>query len=310
MIHTILGAGGPVANALTDELIKNNKTVRLVSRRTVNIQNKNVSWQKADLLDLDQVRQVANGSDVIYLCAGLVYDIEVWRQQWPVIMRNVIQVTKANNARLIFFDNIYMYGLVNGPIKEDTPYQPNSKKGEIRAGIANMLMDEVKAGNINATIARAPDFYGTTNGNAFLDMMVLAKYAKKQSAQWLGDPNKLHNFIYIPDAGRAMYLLGQSAESDNQIWHLPTAPAITGHRFLEIAARTYGVKPKFMRVGKLILKLMGLFVKVIAGTVEMYYQYDHDYNFNSDKFERAFNFKPTSYEEGIREVARTIYKPE
>ncbi|PAW95251.1 hypothetical protein CKK33_17790 [Mucilaginibacter sp. MD40] len=309
MIHTILGAGGPVANALTDELIKNNKTVRLVSRCPVNIQNKNVSWQKADLLDLEQVRQAANGSDVIYLCAGLVYDIDIWRQQWPVIMRNVIEVTKANNARLIFFDNIYMYGLVNGPITEETPYQPVSKKGEIRAGVANMLMDEVKAGNINATIARAPDFYGTSSTNAFFDMMVMAKYAKKQSAQWLGDPNKLHNFIYIPDAGRAMYLLGQSPESDNQVWHLPTAPAITGHRFLEIAARTYGVKPKFMRVGKLMLKLMGLFVKVIAGTVEMYYQYDHDYNFNSDKFERAFNFKPTSYEEGIREVARTIYKP-
>ncbi|OJW13934.1 MAG: hypothetical protein BGO48_03450 [Mucilaginibacter sp. 44-25] len=309
-MHTILGAGGPVANALTDELIKNNKTVRLVSRRPVDIKNENVSWQKADLLDLEQVRQAAMGSGVIYLCAGLVYDIDIWRQQWPVIMRNVIEVTKANNARLIFFDNIYMYGLVNGPITEETPYKPNSKKGEIRAGVANMLMDEVKAGNIKATIARAPDFYGTSSTNAFFDMMVMAKYAKKQSAQWLGDPNKLHNFIYIPDAGRAMYLLGQSPESDNQVWHLPTAPAITGHRFLEIAARTYGVKPKFMRVGKLMLKLMGLFVKVIAGTVEMYYQYDHDYNFNSDKFERAFNFKPTSYEEGIREVARTIYKPE
>ncbi|QXV67154.1 NAD-dependent epimerase/dehydratase family protein [Mucilaginibacter achroorhodeus] len=310
MIHTILGAGGPVANALTDELIKNKKKVRLVSRRPVDVKAENVSWQKADLLELEQLRQATKGSDVIYLCAGLVYDADIWRQQWPVIIRNVIKVTQEYNARMIFFDNIYMYGLVNGPITEETPYKPVSKKGEVRAEIAAMVMNEVKAGKLNATIARAPDFYGTTSTNAFLDLMVLAKYAKKQSAQWMGDPSKLHNFIYIPDAGRAMYLLGQSPESDNQIWHLPTAPVMTGHQFLQLAATIYGVKPKFMRINKFMLWALGLFNKLIAGTVEMYYQTDHDYNFNSDKFERAFNFKPTSYEDGIREVARTIYKPE
>jgi nucleoside-diphosphate-sugar epimerase len=64
-----------------------------------------------------------------------------------------------------------------------------------------------------------------------------------------------------------------------------------------------------MRVRKFMLWILGLFNKLIAGTVEMYYQTDHDYIFNSDKFEKAFNFKPTSYEEGIKEVARTIYKP-
>jgi nucleoside-diphosphate-sugar epimerase len=309
-MHTILGAGGPVANALTTELVKNNIPVRLVSRRPVDIEGNSVTWRKADLLNYNEVQEAVKGSTVIYLCAGLVYDVKIWQEQWPVIIRNVINVTKENNSRLIFFDNVYMYGLVDGPIKEDTPYHPSSEKGKVRAAIANTIMDEVKAGTLNATIARAPDFYGTTNTNAFLDMMVLAKYAKKETAQWMGDPNKLHNFIYIPDAGRAMYLLGQHPESNNQIWHLPTAPVMTGHQFLELAARIYGVKPKFMRVRKFMLWILGLFNKLIAGTVEMYYQCDHDYIFNSDKFEKAFSFKPTSYEDGIKEVAEMIYKPQ
>jgi nucleoside-diphosphate-sugar epimerase len=308
-MHTILGAGGPVANALTIELVKNNVPVRLVSRRPVDIEGDNITWRKADLLDYKQVQEAAEGATVIYLCAGLVYDVKIWQEQWPVIIRNVINVTKENNARLIFFDNIYMYGLVNGPMTEDTPYNPSSEKGKVRAAIANTIMDEVKAGTLNATIARAPDFYGTSSKNSFFDMMVLDKYAQKQTAQWMGDPNKLHNFIYIPDCGRAMYLLGQHPESANQIWHMPTSPVITGHQFLELAARIYGVKPNFMRVRKFMLWILGLFNKLIAGTVEMYYQTDHDYIFNSDKFEKAFNFKPTSYEEGIKEVARTIYKP-
>jgi nucleoside-diphosphate-sugar epimerase len=307
-MHTILGAGGTVANALSRELINNNETIRLISRRPVKITGDNVTWKKADLLNYNEVLEAARDSKVIYLCAGLVYDKDIWREQWPVIIQNVINVVKETKARLIFFDNVYMYGLVNGPMTEQTPYKPSSVKGEIRAGIANKIMDEVKAGNIHAIIARAPDFYGTDSQNSFFDMMVLDKYAKKQTAQWIGNPKVKHNFIYIPDAGKAMYLLGQSPESDNQIWHLPTAPVKTGKEFIELAASIYGVKPKFMAINKVMLWLVGLFQKVVAGTVEMYYQYNHDYNFNSDKFEKAFNFKPTSYEDGIRQMSETNYK--
>lgn len=307
-MHTILGAGGPVANALTTELLNHNETVRLVSRRPSKFSGDKLTWQKADLLNYAELSAAAKGSTVIYLCAGLVYDKEIWKQQWTVIMQNVVAVAKENNARLIFFDNVYMYGLVDGPMKEDTPYKPSSVKGQIRAGIADMLMNEVKAGTLRASIARGADFYGTDSGNAFLDMMVLGKYAKKQSAQWMGNPKCLHSFSYIPDMGKAMYLLGQNPDSDNQIWHMPTAPPLTGQQIIELAAATYGVKPKYMRINKLMLFLLGLFNKLIMGTVEMYYQTNHNYVFDSSKFEKAFNFKPASYQDGIKQLSETLYK--
>ena len=307
-MHTILGAGGPVANALTKELLNHNETIRLVSRKPINPTGKNISWQKADLLNYNEVLEATKGSTVIYLCAGIVYDAEIWKQQWPIIMQNVINATKAANARLIFFDNVYMYGLVNGPMLEDTPYKPISKKGKVRAKIADQLMAEVKAGNIQASILRAPDFYGTDSKNSSFDMMLLDKYAKKETAQWVGDPKKKHNYVYIPDCGKAMYLLGQNPLSDNQIWHAPTAAPLVGTEFINMAANIYLVKPKYMSINKFMLWVFGLFNKVVAGVVEMYYQYDHDYNFNSDKFEKAFNFKPTSYEEGIRHMSKTLYK--
>jgi nucleoside-diphosphate-sugar epimerase len=308
MTHTILGAGGPVANALTRQLTNTNETIRLVSRKPAKITGENITWQKADLLNYNEVLAAAKGADVIYLVAGLVYDAAVWKVQWPVIMRNVINVTKATGARLIFFDNVYMYGLVDGPMTEDTPYHPNSKKGQIRANIANMLMDEVKAGNIRATIARAPDFYGTDSLNSFVDMMVISNYAKNKTAQWIGNPNKKHNFILIEDAGKALYLLGQNPDSDNQVWHLPTAPAITGKQFIEIAAQVYKVKPKYMSIKRAMLWIFGLFNKLVMSGVEMYYQYNHDYIFDSSKFEKAFNFKPSSYEDGIKELSETLYQ--
>jgi len=307
-MHTILGAGGPTANALVRELSLNKEMIRLVSRRPVKISSENTTWKKADLLQYNEILEATKGSSVIYLCAGLIYDKEVWKQQWPVIIQNVINAAKQTGARLIFFDNVYMYGLVNGPMTEHTPYNPCSVKGEVRAKIATQLMDEVKAGNIQASIARAADFYGTDSMNSFLDMMVFDKYAKKQSAQWIGKTEKLHNFTYIPDAGKALFLLGQHPESDNQIWHMPTAPAITGKAMIELAAAIYEVKPAYTSINKFMLQLVGLFKKVVAGTVEMYYQYDHDYIFDSSKFEQAFQFTPTSYKDGIQYLSATLYK--
>ena len=307
-MHTILGAGGPTANALTKELIVNNETVRLVSRKHISTTNSKVSWVKADLLNQEELFAAAAGSSVIYLCAGLVYDAKIWQEQWPIIIQNVINLCKTTGARLIFFDNVYMYGLVNGAMTETTPYNPQSVKGEVRAKIAQQLMNESQAGHINVTIARAADFYGAESMNSFFDMMVLNKFAKNSSAQWIGNPNTLHSFTYIEDAGKAMFLLGQNPDSGNQIWHLPTAAPLKGKEFIEMAAQIYRTKPSYSTINKLMLRLVGFFKKVVAGTVEMYYQYDHDYHFDSTKFEKAFNFKPTSYHDGILKLSKTVYK--
>lgn len=308
-MHTILGAGGPVANALTRELQKNNETIRLASRRRIESKDKNTSWQKADLLNYGELLAASKGSEVIYLTAGLVYDKKVWAQQWPVIMQNYINLGKETGARLIFFDNVYSYGLVNGPMLETTPHNPCSVKGEIRAKIATQLMDEAKAGNIKASIARGADFYGTEDVKGVMDVMLLDKLKKGQRAQWLGDVNKLHNFSYIPDMGKGIYILGQNPSSDNQIWHMPTAKPMKGIDFIKMAAGIYGVPPKYMAANKFMLQLFGLFDKMTNELVEMYYQYNHDYDFNSDKFEKAFNYGPAGYKDGIKLMSETLYKP-
>jgi hypothetical protein len=53
----------------------------------------------------------------VYLCAGLKYDIKVWKKMWPLVMQNTIDACKEHNAKLIFFDNVYCLGKVNGPMK-------------------------------------------------------------------------------------------------------------------------------------------------------------------------------------------------
>ncbi|HEY1025916.1 MAG TPA: NAD-dependent epimerase/dehydratase family protein [Sphingobacteriaceae bacterium] len=306
-MHTILGAGGPISNALTAELSKANHVTRLVSRKPV--KGGGLSrWIRADLLNYPEVLQAVRGSAVVYLCAGLVYDKTVWQQQWPVIMQNVINAVKETGARLIFFDNVYMYGKVEGAMTETTPYNPCSVKGEVRAKIATTLMNEAAAGNIKASIARSADFYGASgSANSFFDSMVLDKLWKGQKALWMGNAAALHSFTFVPDAARGLFLLGQDPQSENQVWHLPTAGAATGHELIRTAAEVSGAAPKFMKVNKLMLKTLGLFNQGIKGTVEMYYQYEYDYNFTSAKFEKIFSYQPVSYREGMKRLFETYY---
>ncbi len=91
----------------------------------------------ADITDRDQTIRAVAGSNVVHLLVGLKYDHKIWREMWPRIMSNTIEACKRAGAKLIFFDNVYMYGKVSGPMTEETPFNPCSKKGEIRAQIAD-----------------------------------------------------------------------------------------------------------------------------------------------------------------------------
>ena len=142
--------------------------------------------------------------------------------------------------------------------------------------------------------------------NSFFDSLVLAKYAKKQKAMWIGNVDVQHSFTYVPDTGSALYTLARDPSSENQVWHLPTAPAMKGLEFLQLAARNFGTKPAYTRVNKFMLNTIGIFNKLIGETAEMYYQYQYDYIFSSEKFEKAYKVQPTIYEQGMREFGKTL----
>ena len=126
-MQTILGSGGVIGNELAKALAGYADRIRLVSRnpKQVNPSDQTVA---ADLTDSKQVISAIHGSEIVYLTAGLQYKIKVWQEQWPVIMNNVINACREHKAKLVFFDNVYSYGLVKGWMKEDTLVNPVSKR--------------------------------------------------------------------------------------------------------------------------------------------------------------------------------------
>ncbi|HVS95996.1 MAG TPA: NAD-dependent epimerase/dehydratase family protein [Puia sp.] len=299
-IHTILGAGGAIADSLAGELAARHIPCRLVSRHPTAIDGATVL--AADLTDSAQTLQAVAGSSVVYLCVGLKYDYRVWRRDWPRIFDNTIEACKRSGARLVFFDNVYMYGRTEGPMTEETPYDPSSRKGDLRARLATQLMSEVRKGNIAAAIARSADFYGPgTTKTSMPDLLVFQRLIKDKRAQWLLNADAPHSFTYVPDAARALAILAADDNSWNQVWHLPTAaPPITGRDLVRKAAAILQKDARCQVLPAWMIRLGGLFDRTTAELHEMLYQYAYDYRFDSSKFEKAYHFTPTPYDEGIR----------
>jgi len=188
---------------------------------------------------------------------------------------------------------------------EQTPFNPSSKKGEVRAKIATMLLDEIKAKNMDGMIVRAADFYGPNVLLSITHSMVTQKVKNEGTSQWFGNPKLIHTFTYTPDAGKSVALLGNTPSAFNQTWHaLTSEEKITGEEYIRIACELANRPYKIQPLSKGMLRLISLFVPVLREFPEMMYQYDNDYIFDSSKIEKAFSIEATPYKTGIAETLK------
>jgi nucleoside-diphosphate-sugar epimerase len=303
---TILGAGGAIGNELVKLLAATNQPYRLVGRHPKPTPGANETLA-ADLTDRDQAVRAVAGSSVVHLLVGLKYDVNVWREMWPRIMANTIEACKRAGAKLIFFDNVYMYGKVTGPMTEGTPFNPCSRKGEIRAQIATTLINQWKTGALTAMIARSADFYGPDTQNAVPNLLVFAPLAKGRKASWLVNDAVPHSFTYTPDAAQSLLQLAERPTAWNQTWHVPTMPnPLTGRDFVALVAKEFGGTPRHRVLSRPMLRIAGWFDPLVAESYEMLYQSEGPYLFDSSKFAREFGFAGTPYADGTRTTAASF----
>lgn len=304
--HVLLGAGGALTRPLADELLAAGEAVKLVSRSGYSIPG--TESVRADLLRAGEVLGAVEESSAVYLIAGLPYNTAVWREQWPSVMRNAIAACSAKGARLLFFDNVYMYGKVRGPMTEETPVAPCSAKGEIRAETAGLLLSAIGRGEVKALIARSADFYGPhARGSSVPMLLVLERLAQGKKAQWLANAHAPHSLTYTLDCGKALVLLARNDDAFGGVWHLPTAgPPVTGEEFVRIAARNLGTSRSYSVLGRGMVRVGGLFNPLVRETYEMLYQSENEYLFDSSKFCSRFGFVPSTYEEGIASAAAYV----
>lgn len=303
-MQTILGSNGQIGTELARALKSGyDAPLRLVSR-TPNPIHDSDELHPADLLDAAQTDAAVAGSDIVYLTAGLPMNTQMWVDQWPTLMRNVIRACQKHAAKLVFFDNTYMYPQTSEPQTEGIGFAPHGEKGRVRAEIAHALLYEMQAGKIEAVICRAPEFYGPGKTQSITTRMIFDNIRAGKPLKAFVRDDTLRTLIYSPDASRAMALIGNTPEAFGQTWHLPCDDnRLTYRQFIELVCEVFGESFKWEVLKSWQIKLAGVANSAIRDASELLPRYEQDNIFVSDKFKQAFpQFNVTTYREGIAAI--------
>ncbi len=305
-LHLVLGGSGAIGNAVIRELDRHNIAVRALERtKTVD----GVETINADLLDLAEAKKAIKGFSHVHLCIGLPYSSEVWLSDWPRIMRNIIEICSQENVRLIFFDNVYMYGPppLPLPFDEASPQNPTSKKGKARKETADMLLEAIASGKLEALIARSADFYGPGAVHSQFYMTFLQRMLESNAPRAISSPGIKHTYAYTVDNARAMVRLALDDSAYGEVWHLPVGEPITMEEIAELFNKELGTDYKVRFIPSVFQALLSLFIPELKEAREMLFQFNKPYIMSFEKFRRKYpDIKVTPYEKGIKEMVRSF----
>ena len=295
-LHVVLGTG-PLGLAVVRHLAARWDRVRAANRGGRADLPNGVEVVGANVAEAADAKRACDGAAVVYHCANPPY--AKWADLHPPLMDAIIEGAAAAGARLVFGDNLYAYGPVNGPLKEDLPDLAQGPNGRTRARIAETLMRAHESRRIQATIGRGSDFFGPHAHLSTVGDRVFARAIAGKPAQVLGNPDAPHTVTHIDDFGRALVTLGERDEALGQVWHVPNADTVTMRRFVQMAFEAAGRSPRLRAAPRWGIAMAALFDPTLRAVREQLYQSERPWVVDSSKFERAFGWSATPLPDAV-----------
>ncbi len=297
-LHVVFGSG-PIGLATAGELVARDLPVRVVNRSGRADVSAGVEVVAADATDPAAATTAAAGATVVYQCLNPAY--HRWVEDFPPLQAGVVAASRANGARLVSFENVYMYGDTEGtPMTEETPNQAHTRKGKVRLAMADELRLLHEAGQLDVVTARASDYFGPgALEQSPLGELVIGKALAGKTAQVVGDPSQPHSYTFIPDAGRTMAELGARDDVGGEIFHVPNAPARSTREIVDLIGQQLGTTVKVQTAPKLLLRTMGLFNPTVREVIEMLYEFEQPFVVDSSKAEQRLGLAPTPLAEAL-----------
>ena len=298
-LHVVFGTG-PLGKWTARELTRLGRQVRMINRSgKADRLPESIEVVASDAYDVKKNIEVTQGASAIYQCAQPRYS--EWTQKFQSLQKAILEAAIANGAKLIVGDNLYMYGSPRGQILlEESPVRPNSKKGKVRAEMAQAVMEAHEKGKVRAAIGRASDFFGPEDHD--LTRYAVLPALQKKPVNLIGKINQPHTFTYVADFGKLLATLGTRDEALGQIWFAPSNAPLTQTEFMKLIESELGQPVKARVGGPMLLRFLGLFNREIKETVEMIFEWMEPYIIDSSKAQNAFGLQPTLLKEAIKET--------
>ena len=295
--HVVFGTG-PVGLSLVEHLAAAGEEVTAVNRGGHADVADAVDVVGGDASDPEFTTDVARSAAVVYQCLAPPYD--KWPELFPPLQSAVLQGAAAAGAKLVSFENLYLYGPTGGAaITEDLPFTATGPKGRVRAQMASDLLDAHEAGKVRVAVGRASDFFGPRGLVSHMGERVFYPVLAGKNAQVFGDPTQPHTFSYIPDIGAGLATLGARDEADGRAWHLPNADTLTTRAFIEKVYAAAGTEGNVSAMPPFMVNLVALFNSNVREIKEVLFEFEEPFVVNSSDFESTFVQGATPLDESI-----------
>ena len=295
--HVVFGAG-QVGRALSTRLAELDLAVLVLSRNRPAALADGVDWRAVDASDPDAATEATAGAAVIYQCLNAPYT--KWPKLFPPLQQGVLAAAERNGALLVTLENIYAYGPIAGkPMTEDLPLAATSVKGRTRAAMTEELLGAADAGRVRIAIGRASDFFGARVTETTLGERVFANALAGKRADFIGDPNLLHTYSYVPDIAAGLATLGTDERAVGEVWHLPGPETVTTREVLDLVAGEVGHPVAIRSVPKLVMRGLGLFNPLMRELAEMAYEFEEPFVLDTTKYQSSFGVAGTSLADAV-----------
>ncbi|MER6910472.1 NAD-dependent epimerase/dehydratase family protein [Streptomyces sp. NPDC000594] len=285
-LHVVLGAGGGIGSSVVQELARRGHRTRAVRRRPAFGQPAGVTALAADVSTAEGARAACADATVVYHCVQPPY--HRWPQEFPPLTEAVIEGATAAGAKLVLADNLYLYEPVDGPVSEQTPRRPTSRKGAVRKAMADRLLRAHSTGRLKVTIGQASDYYGPGGTHSVIGTAVVPAVLRGRTVNWPGRLDVPHALHYLPDIAAALVTLGERDDSDGRTFVLPAAPAVTPRHFIEQLATAAGRPARMRGVTKPLMRLAGLADPAAREMVDIWYQFSRPWTVDDSLYRRTF----------------------
>ncbi len=285
----VIGGTGFAGSATVNALVARKHAVRLIARTVPTGARPLVEPFAADASNADSLTVALEGVGTAILCARPDY----WK--WPTelvpMIQAVVTAARRTGTRLVFCDNLYAYGIPDGPLTETSPLRPHGPKGRARKEAAEVLMRHHEAGHLKVAIGRGADFYGEGADYPNLKMLFGAALEGKP-VRLMGKADVLHSVSYLGDVGNGLATLATRDEAFGQVWHLPVAKPETEWQLAEKVVAAAGAGSTISSIPpwavSAMFRVAGLFSPMMRELPEVQYQHERPFVVDDSRFVAAF----------------------
>jgi nucleoside-diphosphate-sugar epimerase len=299
----VLGAGA-VGQGTARQLAGAGHEVQIVSRSGRSPQVAGVTAVAADAGDAERLTSLATGASAI-INALNPPKYTTWERDWPPLTAAALSAAERTGAGLVTVNNLYAYGLVDGPMTEQTPLRPHGRKGELRAQMWEDALAAHRAGRVRATELRASDYTGPGVGaQSLLNSMVITPAVKGRPV-WLvmGGPDVPHTWTDVRDVARLAAVLATDDRSWGQAWHVPSAEPHTVREVVADVAQLCGRAPKAVHgIPRGLVTALGAAVPLMRELRETRHQFERPFVLDSGRTQGVFGLGPTPWEQTLKET--------